>query len=63
MKSFGKIIRKEILQQVEELIDPLLFAYRPCRGVDDAVVTLINFLYRHLDGAKAHARHLFIDFY
>lgn len=62
MKSFEKLDRKEILQQVEKLIDSIQFAYRPRRGVDDAVVTLLNFLYRHLDGAKAHARLLIIDF-
>lgn len=42
-KTFEKLIKKEILEQVEKL-DPLQFAYRPCRGVDDAVITLINFL-------------------
>lgn len=43
MKSFEKLNRKEILQEMEHN-DPLQFAYRPCRGVDDAVITLINFL-------------------
>lgn len=49
MKSFEKPIRKDILLQVETLIDLLQFAYRPCITVEDAVVTLLIFL-------------LFIDF-
>ena len=62
MKTLEKLIKNEILSQVEELLDPLQFAYRPGRGVEDATVTLLHFLYRHLEGAKAQARLLFIDF-
>lgn len=62
MKSLEKLISMEVLLQVEKLIDPLKFAYRPCRSVYNAGVTLLNFLYCQLDGAKVHARLLFIDF-
>ena len=41
-------------------IDPLLFAYRPGRGVEDAVATLISFVFCHLEGAKTHARFLYL---
>lgn len=32
------------------------------RGVGDAVVTLMHFLYKHLEGPNTHARLLFADF-
>ena len=47
---------------MEKYLDPLQFAYRIGRGVDDATITLLNLLYRHLEGTKTQARLLFIDF-
>ena len=38
------------------------FAYRPHRGVEDATVTLMNMLFKHLEGKGTHAQLLFIDF-
>ena len=38
------------------------FAYRPIRGVEDATVTLLNLLFKHLEGKGTLARLLFIDF-
>ena len=61
MKTLEKLIKNEISLQVEELLDPLQFAYRAGRGVEDATVTLLHFLYRHLEESKTQAR-LFIDF-
>ena len=37
------------------------FAYRPHRGLEDATVTLLNGLLRHLDGKGTSARLLFVD--
>ena len=62
MKSLEKVVKDNILKQVETSLDPLQFAYRSGRGVDDATTTLLHFLYRHLEGVKTHARLLFIDF-
>ena len=62
MKSFERLIKSEILLQVEEQLDHLQFAYRPGRGVEDAAVTLLNLLFKHLETPKSHARLLFIDF-
>ncbi len=36
MKSFEKLIKKETLSKTEHLLDPLQFAYRAKRGVEDA---------------------------
>ena len=43
-------------------MDPLQFAYRAKRGVDDATLTLVDSLYRHLDTCGHAARVLMVDF-
>ncbi len=48
--------------QTEHAPDPVQFAYRPHRGVEDATGTLLNMLLRHLDGNGTRARLLFVDF-
>ena len=55
MKSF-------ILYDVEPMLDPLQFAYRVGRGVDNARLFLLDRLYRHLERPQSHARILFADF-
>jgi len=62
MKSFEKIIKEAVLLQVGDQLDPLQFAYRSGRGVEDAVITLLHFIFSHLDREKTHARLLFVDF-
>lgn len=44
MKSFEKLIKAELLKCTEHLIDPLQFAYRTKRGVQDATITLLNYI-------------------
>ena len=56
MKMLEKIIKFFILAVTECNLDPLQFAYRSGRGVDDAKVFILNTLYRHLE------RILFADF-
>lgn len=43
-------------------MDPLQFAYRAKRGVEDATLTLINLIVSHLDTAGNTVRVLFMDF-
>lgn len=62
MKTFRKMIKAEFLSRTQSSLDLLQFAYRACRGVDDAVNTLLNLVLGHLDGAKHFAPLLFIDF-
>ena len=57
-----KIIKFLILAVTECNLDPLQFAYRSGRGVDDAKLFILNTLYRHLEGPQTHARILFADF-
>lgn len=62
MKSFEKLVKRELMIKTEHLLDPLQFAYRCNRGVQDATLTLLNLVFKHLDGHKNHARLLFVDF-
>ena len=57
MKIFEKPVRQEILKSTESvgLIDQL-----PNRGVEDATLTLLNLLFKHLEGSGCHARLLLI---
>ena len=43
-------------------LDPLQFAYKAKRGVDDACLTLINLISKHLQDRTAAVRILMIDF-
>lgn len=62
MKIFEKMVRSEIIKSVEQDLDPMQFAYRPKRGVENATLTLLHLLLKHLEGKGHHARLLFIDF-
>ena len=62
MKTFEKMVRAELLRKTECVLDPLQFAYRPHRRVEDDTVTLFNSILSHLEGPGSHARLLFVDF-
>lgn len=62
MKILEKLAQLEILENTESGLDKLQFAYRPKRGVEDAILTLQNFIFKHLEESGCHARLLFIDF-
>jgi hypothetical protein len=62
MKTLEKIVKSLVLAATEKSLDPLQFAYRAGRGVDDAKLFILNTLYKHLEKPKAHARILFADF-
>ena len=61
MKKFEKYVKTLIMIRTDHLIDPLQFLYRPGRGMDGAVATLINYVVRHLEEAKSHARVLSLN--
>ena len=62
MKCLKRLVKKFLMTEVQDLFDPMQFAYRPNRRVEDATTTLFHFLYKHLEGTKTHARLLFADF-
>ena len=62
-ENVGKKINKFLILAVTECnLNPLQFAYRSGRGVDDAKLFILNTLCRHLEGPQTHVRILFADF-
>lgn len=62
MKAMEKIIKQHIICQTESLLDPLQFAYRARRGVDDAKIFIMDTIHKHLELPDSSARLLFADF-
>ena len=51
-----------MLPQVEHLLDPLQFAYRTKRSVEDASLSMLNVILEHLERRGSYARILFVEF-
>ena len=62
MKVLERIVLSQLKSATNHLLDPLQFAYRSGRSVDDAVSLLMHYLLNHADKPKSYARILFIDF-
>ena len=58
MKTFERLVLTHLKAITNHLLDPLQFAYRANRSVDDA----INMGLQHLDSPGTYARILFVDF-
>ena len=55
MNTLEKIVKSLILSAAESMLDPLQFAYRAGRGVEDAKLFLLDKLYKHLELRHSHA--------
>ena len=62
MKSFERLVLSHLKSITDPLLDPLRFAYRANRSVDDAVTMALPFILQHLDSAGTYARILFVDY-
>ena len=67
MKCFEKIVKKIIIDQVKDHTDPLQFAYTTNRCVEDATLSLIDYVLKHVDKPnsadyKHFVKILFVDF-
>ncbi len=62
MKSFEKLVLTHLKDITGPLLDPLLFAYRANRSVDDAVNMGLHYVLQHLDRPATYVRILFVDF-
>ncbi len=62
MKSFEKLVLAYLKDITGPWLDPLLFAYRANRSVDDAVNMGLHFILQHLDKTGIYVRILFVDF-
>ena len=62
MKVFERLVLTHLKDITDPLLDPLQFAYRPNRSVDDAVNMAMHYILQHLDSSGSYARVLFVDF-
>ncbi len=61
MKSFEKLVLAHLRDISGPLLDPLQFAYRANRSMEDAV-NMEHYVLQHLDRPGAYVRILFVDF-
>ncbi|KAK3516038.1 hypothetical protein QTP70_002514 [Hemibagrus guttatus] len=62
MKLFERLVLAYLKNITGPLLDPLQFAYRTNRSVDDAVKMGLHFILQHLDKSGTYVRLLFLDF-
>ncbi len=62
MKSFERLVLAYLKASTGPLLDPLQFAYRANRSVDDAVNMGLHFILQHLNRPGTYVRILFVDF-
>ncbi len=62
MKSFERLVLAYLKDITGPLLDPLQFAYRANRSVDDVVNMGLHYILQHLDKPGNYARILFVDF-
>ena len=62
MKCLEHIIKNHLCTHIQNLRDPLQFAYCRDRSVQDAVLTLLHYTSQHLDKRNTQVRALFVDF-
>lgn len=62
MKVFERLVLSYLKASTEHLMDPLQFAYRSNRSVDDAINIALHFILQHLDNRNTYARLLFVDY-
>ncbi len=63
MKSFERLVLAYLKDTTGPLLDPLQFAYRANRSVDDAVNMGLHFILQHMDRPVTLVSILFIDIY
>lgn len=67
MKCLEKIVKNRLLRQVNDFQDNYQFAYRESRCVEDATLSLTDYVLNYLDkpnvtGIKRYVKMLFVDF-
>jgi hypothetical protein len=62
MKCLERLILKRLMNQTDDKLDPLQFAYRANRGTDDACILIVHTILEHLEKPNTSARVLLIDF-
>jgi len=62
MKVLERLVLCYLKSVTDPLMDPMQFAYRANRSVEDAVSLGLHFVLQHLETPKTYARILFVDF-
>jgi hypothetical protein len=62
MKVFERLVLRHLQSITNDKLDPLQFAYRANRSVDDAVGLALHFVLQHLEHPNRYARLLFVDY-
>ena len=60
LKCFERLVIAHINTIIPETLNPLQFAYRPNRSIDDAISIALHTALSHLDKSKTYVRMLFI---
>ncbi len=61
-KCFEKLIRDHICSVLPASLDPLQFAYRSNRSIDDAITFTLHTALSHLKNKNTYVRMLFVDY-
>ncbi|KAF7711715.1 gastrula zinc finger protein XlCGF28.1-like [Silurus meridionalis] len=62
MKCFERLVMRHVKTQLPPSLDPMQFAYRPNRSMDDTISTTLYLALTHLGNKDSYVRMLFIDF-
>ncbi|KAI2645121.1 hypothetical protein H4Q32_027825 [Labeo rohita] len=62
MMCLEKLVLTHINHMVPDTIDPLQFAYRTNRSVDDATAIALHHILQHLESSRTYVRMLFLDY-
>ena len=61
-KCMERIVRNQLVASVADRMDPLQFAYKVRRGVEDACLVLVNLIASYLDKSGSYVRVMFMIF-
>ena len=62
VKCMEKLVLNRLRPTFHSFRDPLQFAYREGRSVEDAILVLVDSIYKHIDRPRTYCRTLFVDF-
>ena len=62
MKCLEKLVLNKVKSAFNNVQDPLQFAYRAKRSVEDAILFFLESAYKHIDIPRNYCRALFVDF-
>jgi hypothetical protein len=62
MKCFEGLVKDHITSTLPDTLNPLQFAYRLNRSIDDPIAITLHTSLSHLDERNSYVRMLFIDY-